>query len=159
MPSEDNWFIRSIKGKVAAWSARTETARQMGDDRLLRKALKYKTRYEKELAKFQQLEAESEQRQETELKVKNEGACQWCTLFKELPECIGDDALIQSSEFILEAFASMGITLADLEKMEENYAVGLKESSFCDECRAQHDKNLAMLTLMRQTAQEKSKET
>ncbi len=161
LPEEDNWIIRSIRQRVATWSSRTETARQMGDDQLLRKALKYKARYETQLAEFLQLEAECDQReqQESKLDSENEQVCRWCTLFKDLPECMGNYDFMQSSEIISDAIAAMGITVADLEKMEEGYASGSKETVACDECRAQHSKNLAMLTRMRQVAQEGSKKT
>jgi hypothetical protein len=157
---EDNWIVRSIKGNIVAWTSRAEMAKQLGNTQLLQKALKYKTKYEKELAALKQLEAECEERDRLQMlnpDQPEEQGCHWCSMFEntfpddELGPLSGSSESMR--EVMRKAVAAMGITNAELQNMETGFAAGINESSSCDKCRIEQNKILARLRLMRDAAQ------
>jgi len=158
MVEADNWITRSMKARIAAWTARAEMSKRIGNNELLQKALKYKTRYEKELADLEQLKASCDERDRLQLKSEKENpgenGCPWCSMFENFPIWTNDNGtLSESSEFIREAVALMGITKDELQNMESDLAADMNERFACEKCKIQHNKMVEMFRLMRQSVQ------
>jgi hypothetical protein len=158
---EDNWMVRMIKGNIATWTSRVEMAQRLGNTQLLQKALKYKTKYEKELAALKQLEADAEERDRLQMlnpDQPEQTGCHWCAIFENAALNSYDvdlGALDEFPEFVREILrdtvAAMGVTDSEMQDMETGFAAAINESSACDKCRIEQNKILAMYRLMRES--------
>ena len=141
---EDSLMVRMKKGEIATWASRVEIAKRRGDPQLLQKALKYKTKYEKELADLVHLLAECEERDR--LQMLNpyqpvEQGCSWCSMFSTFPDYQLPEnelaTLTGYSEFMREimreAVARMGRpTNAEMQEMEAALAECMNHATTCD---------------------------
>ncbi|MBI2810707.1 MAG: hypothetical protein HYX67_07770 [Candidatus Melainabacteria bacterium] len=165
---QDSFTVRIIKGEIATWTSRVEMAKRLGDPQLLQKALKYKTKYEKQLAELLELLAECEERDRLQMLNPHhpeEHGCPSCSMFSTFPDyqLPEDDltALTGSSEFMREimraVFAAMGRpTNAEMQDMEAVAVACRNLSTTCDKCRIEWNKRLAMWQLIRDAAQTES---
>lgn len=156
---EDSPIVRMKKGEIATWTARVEMAKRLGDSQLMQKALKYKTKYEKELADLLKLLADSEERDRLQMlnryQPEAEG-CPWCSMFSTLPDFQfpEDDfaALTGFSEFMRDA-AMERWKKAELQDLDTAITACLNHSSTCEDCRIKWNKIIASLELLKAAAQ------
>lgn len=158
---EDSPIVRMKKGEIATWTARVEMAKRLGDSQLMQKALKYKTKYEKELADLLKLLADSEERDRLQMlnryQPEAEG-CLWCSMFSSLPDFQfpEDDfaALAGSSEFMREIVAAMERWKnAELQDLDTAITACLNPSWTCEDCRIKWNKIIGSLELLKAAAQ------
>jgi hypothetical protein len=152
----DNWITRSLKAKAATWSSRAKMAQQAGNEVLLQKALKHKTRYEKELAEIEELDSPSA---DVPSNVKGaEPGCASCSLLKEVSFMQEGVSVIQllngsAKQQIRRGMRALGLTDADLQGMEQDLTNHINELSVCDKCRDQRHRLLTNLQWIRDPTQ------
>ncbi|MBS1995443.1 MAG: hypothetical protein JSS86_03995 [Cyanobacteria bacterium SZAS LIN-2] len=159
MCAEHDTFVKRLaKKNVAVWTARAEMARKAGNSLLLKKALKWKARYEQELMALENIEAEAMARHEPTLAA---GECQadpdgWClcALFEHVFGAMDYDfdASRISPDLVRQCVDSLEISLADLEGMETS----MEGLPVCERCRTQQDKMLSILQALRKGVQKES---
>ncbi len=165
MLTEDSPIVRMKKGEIATWASRVEMAKRLGDPQLLQKALKYKSKYEKELSELLKLLADCEERDRLQMLNPHQPevqGCPWCSVFFRFPDYQLPEndlsALTNSSEFMREIMREVVTTMgrytnAELEDMDTAVTACINHSMTCDECRIEWNKRFAMWQLIRDAAQ------
>lgn len=159
MCAEHDTFVKRLaKKNVAVWTARAEMARKAGNSLLLKKALKWKTRYEQELMALENIEAEAMAHHGPtlaagECQTDPDGCCV-CALLEHIPGAMDYDfgASSISPDLVRQFVDSLELTLVDVEGMEPS----MEGLPVCERCRTQQDKMLSILQALRKGVQKES---
>jgi hypothetical protein len=132
MDTEDNWLIRMAKADLARWDERVNRAKELGNDALLTKALKYKMRYEQRLAELRTDFSEIAPVRET---LDEPRKCVWCAFFAEYHFFL-DRPASANEEIMQQARTNMGVSQEECRKKCSDFASYIVESSACEDCMA-----------------------
>lgn len=138
-----DWRIRQLTEEVSKWTSRAAQAERTGQIDLLKRALKHKSRLEKQLVEYQKILDEAKSRrgqQVTYAALAADHGCLWCYFAKQIETSMGISIAehpFQSTDVnaMVESMKASGMIKSDFdeysEDSEDNDAI---KKSACEHC-------------------------